>query len=449
MGEAQSKPVAIIAVNGGRVCEKKANGVLNTAADTGNKAQQWIIEPDPGDRSKMAFKNLGNNQYLRAMTGAHYGKVDTGQKQLWSLEPGHAPGSSWIKCLDYKDAYLCNSYGNHTINNTVWTWSRTGQESAYTHTMLWYLRDAEDTDFNPVATAAANAETNASAAVDPAKAEKELKKREAALQAEKEARLKELEETEASLKKRKEAIAAKEAKLKELDEREAAVKAKEAKLQQLQKKEAALKKLEQDIQAQEAAQKKQAEQLAEREKQTTGTQASPDAANAKRMQAELQKQMDALQEREKKLAAQEAATAKQQEQIASRERELERKDSDKPRVTGGRRKAGAADGDVQQNEDAKPKVTGGRREKNDETEKLEKANLLLQVRIEELEAQLDEARRSRPIGNSGGFGGLGSMKLSKPGLCTFCKHNSWKAASGEGLAPPAGKSPWCKCGATR
>ncbi|KAI7540710.1 hypothetical protein KC317_g17117, partial [Hortaea werneckii] len=216
-----------------------------------------------------------------------------------------------------------------------------------------------------------------------------------------------------------------------------------------QKKEAALKKLEQEIQAQEAAQKKQAEQLAEREKQTTGAQASPGGGNAKRMQAELQKQMDALQEREKKLAAQEAATAKQQEQVASRERELERKDSDKPRVTGGRRKAGAADGDVQQSEDAKPKVTGGRREKNDETEKLEKANLLLQVRVEELEAQLEEARRARPIGNSGGFGGLGSMKLSQPGLCTFCKHNSWKAASGEGLAPPVGKSQWCKCGARR
>jgi len=84
--------IYLVAVSGGQVVDKQ-NTLLDKFAN-GNKSQHWTIEYG-ADPNQVAFQNVGNGAWLRAFSGAAYGKIDTGEKQWWTLSDGPSPGSKW------------------------------------------------------------------------------------------------------------------------------------------------------------------------------------------------------------------------------------------------------------------------------------------------------------------------------------------------------------------
>lgn len=87
----------IIAVTGGHVAEFQQSGIKTGVSDSSKKDQHWTIEYSPDKENVVAFQNARNGQYMRALTGAAYGTISTGkEKQWWTLEQGHAPGSCWV-----------------------------------------------------------------------------------------------------------------------------------------------------------------------------------------------------------------------------------------------------------------------------------------------------------------------------------------------------------------
>lgn len=84
----------IVTVSGGTVVDKQSNGVFDRNAEEESSSQHWTVEY--GDSpTQVAFQNASNGGWLRAFTGAAYGKVDCGEKQWWTLEKGPSPGSCW------------------------------------------------------------------------------------------------------------------------------------------------------------------------------------------------------------------------------------------------------------------------------------------------------------------------------------------------------------------
>ena len=119
MGNAIS--VRCVAVNGGHVIEADGSKAIKTQQQSDSKAQQWLVEPkDANHPQEFALKNLANEQYLRAQTGKPYAPCTTGDRQYWAAEPGEAPGSFWLRNLEFADAYLCNCKGLQTANNAVY-----------------------------------------------------------------------------------------------------------------------------------------------------------------------------------------------------------------------------------------------------------------------------------------------------------------------------------------
>lgn len=387
---AETPSYFLIAINGGKVVEKTSKGILNNSADASNGAQRWTIEADAANNRKVAFKNVFNGQYLRAVTGAASGKVDTGSdKQWWTMEPGHAPGSVWLKCEDFRDAYLCNSWANHKDNNVVYSWPK---QMNWVHSLLWYIRDAGELaeGFVPGSASAAAAGPSKLEVEDLKKREAEMKERQAALEA-KEQKVKDLEQREAAVKKgeedlevekaaqKKQADGASTEKAEELKKREAEVVAKEQKLKDLEQREAAMKEAEQEAEAQKAAQQKQADQLTAKEKEIAEKQSSRpgrDGEDTSGQQAELQKKVDELRKAEQDLAAKEAAMAKREQQSATKENELKEREAELARQKANPQPPGASVKELLQAE-------------ND--------NLKLQLKVKDLEKQLEEAKRPSKV----------------------------------------------------
>lgn len=367
----------IIAIVGGNVVENKSNGLFNCTSSSSNSAQHWTIEYSKDNANVVAFQNASDGQYLRAKSGKAYAETTTGDKQWWTLEQGHAPGSCWIKCNDFPDAYLCNSYANYTPNNKVYMWPK---QEVWVRSLLWYFRAANAPGWLP------NAGT--SGAAGDGKQAEDLKRRVAEV-AEKEARLKDMEQKEAALQKKEQEIAAQEARL--YDE------------------EAAVKKREQDVAAKEAAQKKKADQLAAQKKdldhkqqQSAGVQGGSDSGDADAQRAELQKKLDELKAAEKAFAAKEAAANKREQQNSIKENELKKREAemaalkkreqqnriredelDKKEAELARKKAEA--------QASPPEAKGGASEVD--LLKSKNENLRLQLKLKDLERQLQEARR--------------------------------------------------------
>ena len=86
----------LVTVSGGTVVEKTGTGIFDKTAEAGNKAQQWTIEYEGDNESKVAFKNASDGTFLRATSGAAYGKLEcAATKQYWTLEKGGPNGTVW------------------------------------------------------------------------------------------------------------------------------------------------------------------------------------------------------------------------------------------------------------------------------------------------------------------------------------------------------------------
>ncbi|EME83460.1 uncharacterized protein MYCFIDRAFT_211346, partial [Pseudocercospora fijiensis CIRAD86] len=118
------------------LCIQLKNGTIYTAEPNGSDEQKWFIEK--GNEGQIAFRNGKDGQYLRGVSGGKGARIVTGQKQSWSLESSNTPNAFWIKCVDFPNAYLCNSYGKWSINNLIYMWAH---ELRWTQTMLWYVSD--------------------------------------------------------------------------------------------------------------------------------------------------------------------------------------------------------------------------------------------------------------------------------------------------------------------
>ncbi|KAK4579848.1 hypothetical protein LTR86_000049 [Recurvomyces mirabilis] len=334
----ESTSFFIVAANGGMVAQKTPGGIYNKIADHTNTAQRWTLEYGDEAGTKVAFQNVSNGQWLRASSGAAAGKVDLGDKQWWTLEQGRAPGSCWIKCDDYPDAFLCNSYANHTDNNLAYMWPK---QLNWTHSMLWYFQDADAPGWTPKSY---DAGVSANASANSADAET-------------------LKQREADLKQKEEAVAAREEEQKQLEQKAAELKQKE-----------------QDISAREAALKKEVEQLDAKKKDSTKTQPAPSSSSDD--DNRLQSKIDDISAREKQLAVKQASSTKKGLQLNAQEEELQRREKDLAAKM--------------QAFNTRETPTKGGTESADAESLLiaENRNLKLQIQLQELEQRLTEAEKA-------------------------------------------------------
>ncbi|KAF7190476.1 hypothetical protein HII31_08190 [Pseudocercospora fuligena] len=127
------------------LCIQLKNGTIYTAEPNGSAEQKWFIEK--GNEGQIAFRNGRDGQYLRGVGGGKGARIVTGQKQFWSLETSNTPNAFWIKCVDFPNAYLCNSYGKWSINNLIYMWAHEvtplDADDAVVRIRLWYLGGAQ------------------------------------------------------------------------------------------------------------------------------------------------------------------------------------------------------------------------------------------------------------------------------------------------------------------
>nr|POE47331.1 hypothetical protein CFP56_00662 [Quercus suber] len=175
--------VLITTVAGG-TCVTRNGNVVNNQTRSSAPAQQWILEAGSKGQT-FAFRNVEDGKYLHANNGAASAAVGTGAKQFWLLEPGAAPGSCFLRCEDYPNAYLTNKSGSPHNGNVVYVWPK---QAVWIHALTWYLHDAKLDTFLPSAQAggASHGSTEQEAAVqaketEAIKRENLLKVREAAL----------------------------------------------------------------------------------------------------------------------------------------------------------------------------------------------------------------------------------------------------------------------------
>lgn len=89
--------VYIVTASGGTVLEKTASNTLqNRNGEAHNKAQQWTVEYADNDDTKVSFQNVSDGKFLRATSGAAYGKLEgSDEKQWFTLSEGGPNGSVW------------------------------------------------------------------------------------------------------------------------------------------------------------------------------------------------------------------------------------------------------------------------------------------------------------------------------------------------------------------
>ncbi|KAI4675073.1 uncharacterized protein J4E88_007977 [Alternaria novae-zelandiae] len=121
-----SLTIYIIAINGGHVVEAdNAGKEIKTQKATVSKSQQWVVEwKGAGKSDEFALRNVATDAYLGAPKGVSGTYCTTNAKQFWRAEPGHAPGSFWLKSLEFDDACLCNSGAKTTANSIVYMWKK-------------------------------------------------------------------------------------------------------------------------------------------------------------------------------------------------------------------------------------------------------------------------------------------------------------------------------------
>ncbi|KAM0718779.1 hypothetical protein Q7P37_005850 [Cladosporium fusiforme] len=131
----------IVAVSGGTVLSNQAGGIRSQNA-VNSDIQRWRVEyGDISHENHVAIRNVSDGKWLRALTDDACGEVVTAdERQWWTIEEGPSPGSCWLKCNDFEDAYLCIANGSHLDDNAVYT---TAKQSENAHAFTWNLRDAD------------------------------------------------------------------------------------------------------------------------------------------------------------------------------------------------------------------------------------------------------------------------------------------------------------------
>ncbi|KAL1303198.1 hypothetical protein AAFC00_006619 [Neodothiora populina] len=268
----------IVAVSGGTCVEATARGIFAKDCN-GSAEQQWTVQY--GDaQDQVAFQNASSGEWLNATSGSASGKVGTSEtKQWWAMSKSNEAGSIWLKCNDYADAYLCNSYGSYKNNNTVYVWPK---QSNWSHALTWYLKEAQAPGYIPKAW---NAE---SLGEDLKRKEKELA-------------------------------------------------AKGEQITAVQKREADLNEKEQELAAKETTQQKLKDQLDAKEEELASTQralretsdeSSKERQDWAKRQADLQQQFDDRRSRERDLASDEAVVAQRKAQVKERDADLTEREED-------------------------------------------------------------------------------------------------------------------------
>ncbi|KAK4609718.1 hypothetical protein CLAFUR0_14516 [Fulvia fulva] len=86
----------LVSVSGGCCVETTTTGTLNTYAASSD-SQKWQVYFRHTDLNvQVALQNASNSQWLRAAAGGPNGKIETGERQWWTLEKGKAPNSYWL-----------------------------------------------------------------------------------------------------------------------------------------------------------------------------------------------------------------------------------------------------------------------------------------------------------------------------------------------------------------
>ncbi|OQO06677.1 hypothetical protein B0A48_08464 [Cryoendolithus antarcticus] len=375
--------IYIIAVGGGTVVTKANNGLFDKNAN-GSASQHWTVAY--GDSENIvAFQNAETGQWLRCFAGNGYGKIDTGEKQWWTLEEGPgSPGSYWLKSNDFPNAYLCNAYGAHADGNKVYAWPKERVKLNWTHALTWHFKDAQAPGFKPKDIKEASqgaketSDSDSGAARDKAR---DLEARETNV-AEKERKSQDLDAAQKQksedLEKREATLAEKEREATDLAGREEALAAKEKRLSDVDRRDTALNAREQALAAKEAALRKQGDQLNIQGKKL----ADIDSAASGKSKDDSVAQSAAtkkLEQAERTLAAREAAAAKREELAATKDKANKAKEAELEKKL---RAAGAGGGD-----EKKPL-------------KAQNENLKLQLLLKDLEQRLANAETT--VGNAPG-----------------------------------------------
>ncbi|OQO10071.1 hypothetical protein B0A48_04427 [Cryoendolithus antarcticus] len=366
-----SGAIYIIAVGGGTVVTKANNGLFDKNAN-GSASQHWTVEYGEGENI-VAFQNAETGQWLHCFAGNGYGKIDTGEKQWWTLEEGPgSPGSYWLKSNDFPNAYLCNAYGAHADGNKVYAWPR---ELNWTHALTWHFKDAQAPGFKPKDVKGASQDTEETSSSDSGAAHdkaRDLEARETNV-AEKERKSQDLDAEQKQkrddLEKREAVLAEKERGASDFAGREAALAEKEKRLSDLDRRDTALSAREQALAAKEAAVRKQGDQLSNQGKNLADidSAASGKSKDDSAAQAAGRKK---LEQAERTLAAREAAAAKREELAAAKEKANKAKE-------------------VELEKKLRAAGTGGVDEK--ELLKAQNENLKLQLLLKDLERRLAKA----------------------------------------------------------
>ncbi|KAK6419198.1 hypothetical protein LTR95_017086 [Oleoguttula sp. CCFEE 5521] len=315
--------ICIIAVGGGTVVTKVNNGLVDKNA-SGSASQHWTVEY--GESSNIvAFQNAETGQWLRCFAGNGYGKIETGEKQWWTLEEGPgSPGSYWLKCNDFPNAYLCNAYGAHADGNKVYAWPR--EVGSVLNIGKEYCADDlgapgfKPKDVKGGPTGSGETTTTDSGAVhDKARDLEAIETNVAGKERQSQDLNAEQTQRREDLEKREAALAEKERRGSDLAGREAALAEKEKRLSDLDRRDTALNAREQALAAKEAALKKQGDQLNSQGKNLADidSAASGKSKEGSAVQAAARKK---LEQAERTLAAREAAAAKREKLAAAKEK---------------------------------------------------------------------------------------------------------------------------------
>ncbi|GAB7362893.1 hypothetical protein MBLNU230_g3195t1 [Neophaeotheca triangularis] len=247
---ADVKECYLTSVSAGLVLSIQPNSKNVVAQSPGDqdKQQKWIVE-QCDQPNVIALRNSGTSEYLHA-NGGHAGAACVaGKKQWWKVDNSsvRAPHACRLSPVDSPRAFL-NHYqginvqpGHPGMTVHMWPW-----EPPNEFCLSWYFMDPSG-GFGP--------QSLGQGSVQGANESEEVK-----------AKLKDIEQREATLNERTKAA---ETKHKELEEREAAGKEKskaaKAKLKEAEKREAALKKKERDDEARTNAAEAKSKDLAQRE----------------------------------------------------------------------------------------------------------------------------------------------------------------------------------------
>lgn len=231
----------IVTVAGGKCLENTqgAQGVLDCLPKD-KSGQHWTIETGE-DENTVAFQSCVDGQYLRnnEPNKINWGRIGMGEKQWWTLEKGHTPGSWLIRSPECKAgaSYLNDFQGKYqdrnyvhmwqmNVGRTVLIWYGIGADVFMQEPLIfwleWYFVDANRPPFNP-AKEGGEKSSQVHGVQQPSNGiaqTKDLEQREAALK-KREQQLKDLEQREAALRKKEQDLKKKEQELKKLSQQPA------------------------------------------------------------------------------------------------------------------------------------------------------------------------------------------------------------------------------------